>query len=134
MNLIILSIFFLRLFSDGIGIKWDRNSETDLSGYKLHIGTQSAIYDSIIDVGNVTDYRLSNLKNSTTYFFAVSAYDSALNESELSNELAIFTTFNNSDTLSMIDFSQDSLNRIDINDLIEYHRLFRKYLGRTVIK
>ena len=38
--------------------------------------------------GLVTSYRVSNLPKPQTYFFALSAYDSAGNESSLSAEIS----------------------------------------------
>jgi hypothetical protein len=39
-------------------------------------------------IGTVTSYTISNLPNGQTYFFAMSAYDSAGNESVLSAEVS----------------------------------------------
>jgi hypothetical protein len=41
-----------------------------------------------VDVRNVTSYNLSNLAIGTTYYFAVSAYDTAGADSALSNEVS----------------------------------------------
>src|SRR3972149_5909585 len=49
---------------------------TDLAGYKIHYGTTSGNYTTVIDVGNVTTY------------FATTAYDSSGNESGYSNEVS----------------------------------------------
>lgn len=44
-------------------------------------------YNVSVDVGNVTQYRLS--LDSGTYFMAATAYDEDHNESEFSNELEV---------------------------------------------
>ena len=58
---------------------------TDLAGYKVYMGTSSGNYTTVVDVGNVATYVVSNLAPDT-YFFVVTAYDSASNESSFSNE------------------------------------------------
>src|SRR3990170_1669525 len=61
---------------------------TDLAGYKIHYGTTSGNYTTVIDVGNVTTYTVTNLTNNVTYYFATTAYDSSGNESGYSNEVS----------------------------------------------
>jgi hypothetical protein len=58
---------------------------TDLAGYKVHMGTSSGNYATVVDIGNVTTYSVSNLAPGT-YYFVVTAYDSSSNESSFSNE------------------------------------------------
>ena len=58
---------------------------TDLAGYKIYYGISSGDYSVIINVGNVTAYRVRNLAPGT-YYFAVTAYDKEGNESAYSNE------------------------------------------------
>ena len=60
----------------------------DLAGYRLYYGTSSGNYTHVIDVGNVTEYTVYNLK-SGVYYFAVTAYDVAGNESDFSNEISV---------------------------------------------
>jgi hypothetical protein len=62
-----------------------------LAGYRVYIGTASGRYTypgSPVTVGNVHTYTVANLPYGTTYFFAISAYDSAGNESLLSTEVS----------------------------------------------
>ena len=61
---------------------------TDLGGYKLHIGTASRSYTQNIDVGKLTNYQASNLTDGSTYYFAVTSYDTAGLESGYSNEVS----------------------------------------------
>lgn len=68
---------------------WNANSEPDLAGYLLYRGTQSGVYDVIVDVGNTTSYTVEDLPVGQTYYFAVSAYDTGQNESGLSSELPV---------------------------------------------
>ncbi|MCM0082099.1 fibronectin type III domain-containing protein [Geomonas sp. Red32] len=60
---------------------------TDLAGYKVYLGSASHSYQQKIDVGKVTSYAASNLTAGSTYYFAVTAYDTAGNESSYSNEV-----------------------------------------------
>jgi len=68
-------------------ISWQPSSGT-VDGYRLLYGTEKGNYTSEIDVGPVTEYALDNitLKENTTYYFIVKAYNSA-GESGESNEL-----------------------------------------------
>jgi len=61
---------------------------TGVAGYKLHFGTASGTYTQSINAGNVTSYTISNLAEGTTYYFAVTDYDNAGNESGYSNEVS----------------------------------------------
>lgn len=72
-------------------LTWTANGEPDLAGYKIYVGTASGIYNfsgSPFAIGKVTSYTVANLPNGQTYFIAMSAYDSAGNESRLSAEVS----------------------------------------------
>jgi hypothetical protein len=69
-------------------VAWDPNTESDLMGYKLYVGTSSGVYGSPIDVGNFTDYEVRNLEPGRTYYFSVTAYDLSGNESSFSDEIS----------------------------------------------
>ena len=69
-------------------LTWIGNTETDLAGYKIYVGTQSGTYGAPIVLGKVTTYQLNNLAIGTTYFFCITAYDSAGNESLHSAEVS----------------------------------------------
>ena len=74
-----------------VTLTWTANGEPDLAGYKIYIGTTSGTYDapgSAFVTGKVTSYTVSNLPKGQTYFFAISAYDGAGNESALSSEVS----------------------------------------------
>lgn len=61
---------------------------TDLSGYKIYYGTATGTYNSTLDVGNTATSTVMNLTEKTTYYFAVTAYDTTGNESSYSNEVS----------------------------------------------
>jgi len=72
-------------------LTWRANGEPDLAGYKIYVGTASGTYNSPgspFIIGKVTSYTVANLPNGQTYFIAMSAYDSAGNESLLSAEVS----------------------------------------------
>ncbi len=69
-------------------LAWDANNEADLAGYRVYVGLASGAYSTSIDVGTVTSYTLTGLATGTTYYFAVTAYDTSGNESAPSNEVS----------------------------------------------
>jgi hypothetical protein len=75
-----------------VTVAWDRNSESNITGYKLHCGTVARVYTDIINVGNVTTASVSNLAPGVTYRFAVTALNTAGLESDYSSEIAFTTT------------------------------------------
>jgi len=66
-------------------ILWDPNTEEDLKGYKVYFGNQSRNYGSSVYVGNVIMVVVDSLKCGLTYFYAVTAIDTAGNESDFSS-------------------------------------------------
>jgi hypothetical protein len=69
---------------------WAPNTESDLAGYKIYRATASGAYGAAlatVPAGTVT-YQAMGLSASTTYFFVITAYDSAGNESLFSNEVS----------------------------------------------
>ena len=85
-----------------VSLAWDANTEPDLAGYKIHYGTSSGRYTlgTTNVVGRVNTGSIPNLQANTTYYFVVTAYDLAGNESQPSNEVAVQPT---STTLPTID-------------------------------
>ncbi len=96
MKKIILVLVFCLLFpvfvsaqqTDIVMLEWDANTEGDLAGYKVYVGTTSEAYTNSIDVADVTDYTIQNLTVGTTYYFVATAYDTSGNESGYSNEVS----------------------------------------------
>jgi len=70
------------------GLSWTANTETDLAGYKVYIGTQSGLYNTPITLGTVAAYTAMNLASGKTYYFCISAFDSAGNDSPCSAEVS----------------------------------------------
>lgn len=71
-------------------LTWNANKEKDLAGYKVYRATASGAYGAPIAtlIGNVTTYQAIGLQFGTTYFFVVTAFDIAGNESKYSNEVS----------------------------------------------
>ncbi|MEW6246117.1 MAG: choice-of-anchor D domain-containing protein [Nitrospirota bacterium] len=71
-------------------LTWNANTESDLAGYKVYRATAPGAYGAPIATlqGNVTNYVATGLQVGTTYYFVVTAYDSAGNESAYSNEVS----------------------------------------------
>jgi hypothetical protein len=69
-----------------VTLTWSPSTDTSLAGYKVYKGTASGVYSSPITVGNVTSYTISNLGIGSTYYFAVTDYNTSGLESGFSNE------------------------------------------------
>jgi len=74
-----------------VTVAWDANPESDVVGYRVYLGTTSAEFSQVVDVGPAVSATLPNLLPSTTYYCAVQAYDSRGLASPLSGEIT-FTT------------------------------------------
>jgi hypothetical protein len=74
--------------STAVSLAWDPNPEP-VAGYKVHFGTESGSYSVVMDVGPITRAALPAVTLGTTYYLAVSAYDSAGKEGPRSNELKV---------------------------------------------
>ena len=72
-------------------LSWTINSESDLAGYKIYVGTTPGQYTypgSPIIIGRVSSYTVSGLPASQTYYFAISAFNYSGSESGLSAEVS----------------------------------------------
>ena len=67
---------------------WNANTESDLAGYRVHYGTVSGSPTTTVDVGNVTQRQFSGLQVGVTYYFRVTAYNTANEESTPSAEVS----------------------------------------------
>lgn len=72
---------------------WQSNTEDDLAGYKIIYTTTADYYVETAIVGKVNEYELSllHLREGFKYYIALSAYDFAGNESDLSNFIEFFS-------------------------------------------
>ena len=69
-----------------ITLSWSRNGEADLMGYRVYFGTVSGQYDHIEEADLDTSYVVA-VSEDTAYYFVVTAYDTAGNESDFSDEV-----------------------------------------------
>lgn len=81
-------------YAADVTLTWNQNTESDLAGYKLYRGTVSGQYGNPVTLGKVTQHTLTlpNLTVDQTYYFALTAYDLAGNESGKSIEASKLVT------------------------------------------
>lgn len=72
----------------GVTLAWNPSPDPTVTGYFLYFGGASGTYTNKTDRGFVTNAVINGLVNGDTYFFAVSAYDSAGLESLRSAEVS----------------------------------------------
>lgn len=74
-----------------VTMAWDRNNEGDLAGYRIYRATAPGGYGA--PIANLspaaTSYQAASLQKGSSYYFSVTAYDTAGNESPLSNEIHV---------------------------------------------
>ena len=71
-------------------LTWNASTSSDAAGYKVYQATASGAYGAPVATlqGNATNYVATGLRSGTTYFFVVTAFDNAGNESLRSNEVS----------------------------------------------
>ncbi|MCI0690945.1 T9SS type A sorting domain-containing protein [candidate division KSB1 bacterium] len=70
-------------------ITWQPNREPDLAGYFVYYAVQTGFYNYRLAAGLQTEYTIRNLKPGATYFIAVTAVDTAGNESAFSEQVRV---------------------------------------------
>jgi Fibronectin type III domain len=74
-----------------VTLSWSAPTEQTVAGYRLYYGTASGSYQQArgggMQVGSATTYTAANLMRGVTYYFVVTAVDSAGNDSAYSNEV-----------------------------------------------
>ena len=74
---------------ESVRIEWYPNAEFDLAGYIVWRSENNEDFDEIANLpDDASDYTDRDVRNGRTYYYAVSAYDSNGNESDLSPENA----------------------------------------------
>lgn len=68
-----------------VTVDWDRNSETNIGGYRIYWGPASRAYTSVLDLANTNSVQLPTPSAKT--FYAVTAYTMDGLESEYSDEV-----------------------------------------------
>jgi len=89
-SLLILALGFAgRAWGDqSIALAWDASQTDDVTGYVLYYGSLSRVYVNSLDVGENTTATVQGLKEGTTYFFAVTAYNPGGLSSSPSEEIS----------------------------------------------
>jgi hypothetical protein len=70
-------------------LSWDANTDANIAGYKVYVGTKSRAYSYWVDVGNITSCTVDGLPPRNVYYVAVTAYDQSGAESDFSNEVSV---------------------------------------------
>ena len=71
-----------------VQLTWDASPSTNVAGYNLYYGGASTTYTNMTSLGNVLTAKVTGLVPGATYYFAVTAVDSAGLESVFSNEVS----------------------------------------------
>ena len=82
-----LVLFIFYGFAFSVTLKWGSVAESDVQGYLIYYGTKQGNYTGVIDVGDVSEYNVTDIEEGKTYYFAVSSYDTWGNVSDLSPEI-----------------------------------------------
>jgi fibronectin type 3 domain-containing protein len=71
-------------------LNWNANTDTDLASYRIYISTTPGVYGAAVATVQkpTTTYLAAGLNVGTTYYFTLTAVDSAGNESLHSNEVS----------------------------------------------
>jgi len=72
-----------------VTLSWNKNSESDLSHYRVYYGTKSRTYSNSVNVGTASSYTVSGLSTGAIYYFSLTAVDTSGNESSYSTEAAV---------------------------------------------
>ncbi len=79
---------FTSAIAGNVEVSWSANKESDLAGYKVYYGQETGKYIANVDAKLALKYVFSNLTEGQTYYFVVTAYDTADNESAYSVEVS----------------------------------------------
>jgi len=75
-----------------VTLMWNPNSPAEnVIGYRLYYGTESRNYAFMIDITDETSKKISHLEKGQNYYFAVTAFNGAGEESDFSEEIAVNT-------------------------------------------
>ena len=61
------------LFSADVTLIWNPNTEEDLAGYRIYYGTVSGDYEYAMELGNQTEYTVTDLVEGLLYYFSATA-------------------------------------------------------------
>lgn len=87
--------FTTAAYAAELSLQWDKNPESDVTGYRLYRGTLSGVYDRSADIGQKTTTTALDLLPGNTYYFALTAYDAEGFESNPSEEVVFSVPLSN---------------------------------------
>jgi regulation of enolase protein 1 (concanavalin A-like superfamily) len=88
--LFIVSASPLATAASSVGLAWNANPETNISGYRVSYGTTVGNYPSTVSVGATPAATVSGLNEGTTYYFVVAAINNAGQQSPNSAVVSYF--------------------------------------------
>ena len=91
MKTLITILSALPIYAADVRLTWDANPETDIAGYRVYWGLGSRSYTTNATSGLNLANTVSGLADSTTYYFAVTAFNTSGLESDFSNEVTVTT-------------------------------------------
>jgi hypothetical protein len=74
--------------AEQVTLSWNASNDSDIAAYHVYYGSASGSYDQQLDVGPKTVAIIPDLRDGSTYFFVVTAYNSQGVESAPSNEVS----------------------------------------------
>jgi hypothetical protein len=124
-----------------VKIVWDEANAFDdiVIGYKVYYGNQSVkdigvTYDQEVTLENETEYKLDNLSPGETYYFAVTALNTAGEESETYSKEVTFTLPTPKSSLKVISAIQTGITqiRVQMSGLVQISNLVDAFLLEQV--
>ena len=85
---ILILVAYCAKGDQSVSLKWDPNTDTEVTGAIVYYGNASRNYPYHTNLGNVTRATVNGLQAGLTYYFAVTATNSAGLESDYSNEVS----------------------------------------------
>ena len=73
-----------------VTLAWGASPDKNATGYMIHYGSEVANYVNKVDAGTNTSWSVTGLKEGTTNYFVVSAYDVNHSESATSNQTVYY--------------------------------------------
>jgi len=86
--LIVLILPALAMAGESVKLSWNANTENDVVGYRIYYRTSPGNYSKVVNAGKVTTSSVEDLQDGATYYFVITAYDTAGNESGYSEEVS----------------------------------------------
>lgn len=81
----------LAVRAEEVDLDWEPSDSPDVAGYMVYYGKAPGTYTQVMNVAANTEAAVTNLDGGQDYYFTVTAYDAAGNESLPSNEAKYIT-------------------------------------------